>query len=191
VINASTLPKRIQSIAVFSNEREGQVYVQRGGAIALGVGLIVLFVGAIYGAIVFALVAGGIVFGAMFETFDAIVDDVLFGYEQEWEDDGSDLFHAVINDDTEEVRQLLATNEFDVNETDYVGDSLLYNAVSNINYELAEVLLEEGADLMIILMMRAHLSGHFTMPIMKLRSFYWNMMQIRRTRIALATVRLR
>ncbi|WP_078394473.1 hypothetical protein [Shouchella patagoniensis] len=35
-----TLPKRIQSIVVFSNDREGQMYVQRGGAIALDVSLI-------------------------------------------------------------------------------------------------------------------------------------------------------
>lgn len=38
------------------------------------------------------------------------------------------------------------TNEFDVNETDFEGDSMLYYAVSNLNYELVELLLEEGAD---------------------------------------------
>ncbi|WP_078394474.1 ankyrin repeat domain-containing protein [Shouchella patagoniensis] len=102
--------------------------------------------GSIYGAVVFALVAGSVVIGSMIETVDTLMEDVFFGYEQGWEDDGSDLFHAVINDDTEEVRQLLATNEFDINETDYVGDSLLYYAVSNLNYELVELLLKEGAD---------------------------------------------
>ncbi|WP_263707505.1 M48 family metallopeptidase [Shouchella tritolerans] len=154
------LPKRIQSIAVFANEQGANIYRQKSGVIALGVGLIVVVGALMYGAVLLSIVFGSIMYGSFADELDPSFSS---GYEQlnDWSStdttntgssvdrsssDKSPLFQAVIAEDNAKVKQLLQTGDFDVNETDSSGNSLLYHATFYENKELVELLLEAGAD---------------------------------------------
>ncbi|PAD93622.1 M48 family metallopeptidase [Shouchella clausii] len=144
------LPKRIQSIAVFANEQGVNVYRQKGGVIALGLGLVVVGGAFVYGAVLLSIVFGSLIYGSFADELDPSFSS---GYEQfNWSSvdssssDRSPLFQAVIAEDNAKVKQLLQTGDFDVNETDSSGNSLLYHATFYENKELVELLLEAGAD---------------------------------------------
>lgn len=135
------LPKRIQSIAVFANEQGVNVYRQKGGVIALGLGLVVVGGAFVYGAVLLSIVFGSLIYGSFADELDPSFSS---GYEQfNWSStdttnvgssvdssssDRSPLFQAVIAEDNAKVKQLLQTGDFDVNETDSSGNSLLYHA---------------------------------------------------------------
>lgn len=144
------LPKRIQSIAVFANEQGVNVYRQKGGVIALGLGLVVVGGAFVYGAVLLSIVFGSLIYGSFADELDPSFSS---GYEQfNWSSvdssssDRSPLFQAVIAEDNAKVKQLLQTGDFDVNEADSSGNSLLYHATFYENKELVELLLEAGAD---------------------------------------------
>ncbi|PAE90296.1 M48 family metallopeptidase [Shouchella clausii] len=153
------LPKRIQSIALFANEQEVNVYRQNNGVIVLGIGLVVIGGVFVYGAVLLAIVFGSLTYGLFDDKFDPSFS---IGYKQfNWSStdttnvggavdrsssDRSPLFQAVIAEDHAKVKQLLQTGNFDVNEMDRYGNSLLYHATFYENKELVELLLEAGAD---------------------------------------------
>lgn len=139
------LPKRIQSVGQFMRVEGTPFYEPKQGKIVLGATLLFGGMFGVYLLIVFFFSAGGLVYSSFIpsllseDTFDLSEEDY---YPTEGE---TPLMTAAYDGDIEEVNALIDEGA-DLEETDAEGYTALAYAGFLQNNDVAQVLLEAGAD---------------------------------------------
>ncbi|TDL30961.1 heat-shock protein HtpX [Jeotgalibacillus sp. S-D1] len=128
------LPKRIQSIGQFMNPETSPLYSPKTGKIVLGAGMLFGGIFAAYLAVIFSFSFGGAVVASIFSP------DL-------WEDESYDspLFTAIDEGNLAAVEELIEEGT-DLEETAFDGSTPLLHAVYSYQPEIAEALLQAGAD---------------------------------------------
>lgn len=133
------LPKRIQAIGRFMGVEGTPSFVPNHGKIALGAGLLFGGMFGIYIVIILLFTAGGLVFANLIPS--DFSDDV---YETTLEGE-TPLMTAAYNGEKGEVYELIEQGE-DLEARDEEGSTALAYAVFSGDNEVAQILLDAGAD---------------------------------------------
>ncbi|KIL51828.1 M48 family metallopeptidase [Jeotgalibacillus soli] len=152
------LPKRIQAVGHFMKVEGTPLYFPNNGKIVLGAGLLFGGVFGAYIAVLISMTLSGVVYGSLLAGSDWL-DDTSFadGYDDSYDEmaDFEDydttgmgltpLMEAVNLEDVNEIESLIESGA-DLEETDTEGSTALMYTIYMGNPEIAETLLDAGAD---------------------------------------------
>ncbi|MEI4771569.1 M48 family metallopeptidase [Psychrobacillus sp. FJAT-51614] len=135
------LPKRIQAVGKFMQVNETPSYYSNSSKIALGIGALFAIFFAVYIGVIAFVTAGTFTYANLFSgsTLGETFSDDSFSYTQ------TPLMQAVIDADTETVNQLIEDG-VDLEEQDSENTTALLLAIYEENDDIAEILLQAGAD---------------------------------------------
>lgn len=138
------LPKRIQAVGKFMQVNGTPSYYSNSTKIALGIGALVAIFFAVYIGVIALVTAGTFTYANLFSgsTLGETFTDDSFSYSDYSQ---TPLMQAVIDADTETVNQLIEEG-VNLEEQDSEETTALLLAIYESNDEIAEILLQAGAD---------------------------------------------